>query len=792
MQKEFDHNNHHLEIVAPAGDVSALVSAVKFGADAVYFGLKEFTARMRADNFSIREAQDALHFLHEKGKKGYLALNILFKNDEINRLIEMLADIAQAGFDGVIIQDLGLYRLIHTYFPSIPLHASTQMVCYTLDGALQLQEMGFKRVVLSRELTFDEIRDIRRGTRIELEVFVHGALCYCFSGLCLFSSRIGGRSGNRGQCAQPCRKPYRVLPGGEKRHLFSTNDICLADEVGRLREIGVDALKIEGRMKGPYYAGAVSSLYRQLLDGTLLSSDEARTNLKIIYSRDFVEDYFGNRRARITQLECPGNIGLPIGRIASSARGFMTFRTSHSIELRDGLQLFRGKTPVVEFSLQHMKVGGKKAFSAPAGAVVSVRCDKKAERGDQVYLVSSQKLKQRYALTRADKIIGKDKVPVDIDVMIDAEGMHVGVAAHDIRDTYRFDVPVTASQKAGLTAAIMRTYFSRLGTTEFELRGFSARIPDNVYVPPAVLNDVRRELIHRFREKIGDERNALVQAVSGSAERELAAENYSPARGLRWSVKVDRIEYLDMLPADQFDRICIDAGCLTGPDVPWGALAKYQDALIIAMPALRVDGTDYGRLIDECVGRGFSRWQAQNIGDIHLFKKKGVPWHADYPLYCLNGMAGRQLIDMGALTVTASPEDDLSNLCANRIVCGDRGEVIVYQDTPLFVSKICAYKEMYGCASPAHCPRETMEIQNDEGDRFLVLNKECVSVVMHARPFCISQEILRLRDAGIGRCRIDFCFRRYDKARISYICDAVRKAKRVDESQTGNYARQLI
>lgn len=191
MQKEFEHNRHP-EIVAPAGDISALVSAVKFGADAVYFGLKEFTARMRADNFSIRDARDALHFLHERGKKGYLALNILFKNDEINRLIEMLADIAQAGFDGVIIQDLGLYRLIHAYFPSIPLHASTQMACYTLDGALQLQEMGFKRVVLSRELTFDEIRDIREGTRIELEVFVHGALCYCFSGLCLFSSHIGG------------------------------------------------------------------------------------------------------------------------------------------------------------------------------------------------------------------------------------------------------------------------------------------------------------------------------------------------------------------------------------------------------------------------------------------------------------------------------------------------------------------------------------------------------------------------------------------------------------------------
>lgn len=567
--------------------------------------------------------------------------------------------------------------------------------------------------------------------------------------------------------------------------------MCHADDVGRLREIGVDALKIEGRMKGPTYAGAVSSYYRQVIDRAPVSSEEARENLKLIYSRSFVEDYFGDRRARITQFQCPGNIGLQIGRVDSCARGFMTFRTSRGIELRDGLQLFREKTPVAEFSLRDMKVGGKKAYRAPAGAVVSVRCDKRAERGDQVYLVSSQKLKQRYALTKTDKVVGKGKIPVDIDVVIDAAGMDVIVSAYDVRDTYRFNVTVTASQKAGLTAAVMRDYFSRLGATEFELRGFSARIPDNVYVPPAVLNGVRRELIQRFRKKIADERNALVQTICGYAERETAVENYSPARDLRWSVKIDRIEYLDMLPAGQFDRIYLDAGCIDGSEAAWKEAAKYRDILTISMPVLRVDRVDYGRLIDECVGHGLSRWQAQHIGDIHLFKEKGLSWHADYPLYCLNGMAGRQLIDMGALTVTASPEDDLSNLCANRVVCGDRGEVIVYQDTPLFVSKICAHKEMYGCAA-SHCPRETREIQNDEGDRFLVITKECLSVVIHARPFCISQEILRLRDAGIRRCRIDFCFRRYDKARIAYICAAARAAKRVDESQKGNYDRRLL
>jgi len=789
----FEHDKKP-EIVAPGGDVGALIAAAAHGADAVYFGLKECTARMRAGNFTFAEARDALEYLHAKGKKGYLALNILFKNNEIRRLIDVLAEISCAGFDGVIIQDIGLYRLIRTYFPSLPLHASTQMACYTLDGARQLEDMGFKRIVLSRELSLEDIRSIREGTRVEVEVFIHGALCYCFSGLCLFSSHIGGRSGNRGQCAQPCRKLYRFAAGGGKRYLFSTNDMCLADYIAELRRIGVHALKIEGRMKGPHYAGSVSSFYRKLVDADRSAVLVPKDDLKLFYSRDFVEDYFGERGAEITRLECPSHIGLLIGRVAAYGRGRITFRPCRDIEVRDGIQLFRGTKLLGEFSIQDLAAAGKKSYRSVAGTVVSLQCPVFAARGDSVYLVSSQKMKQRYALTKIDKIIGRSKLPVDIDISVAGPVMEVHVASGTVRETYRYDIPATVSREEGLTAEIARAYFARLGTTDFRLRGFKARIPAGIYISPAALNDVRRETIRRCGEAIRAERKALARSVCDAVEKDLSCTGAVGGADMRWSVKIDRAEYLDMIPADRCERIYLDITSFKGQAVRTEAMEKYKHMLVLSMPLLRAGGIDYVKLMEEYACEGFTHWQAQNIGDIHAFRKRGLRWHADYPLYCLNRVAGKQLADMGALTLTASPEDDRENLCGNRALAGGgRGEVIVYQDTPLFVSRMCVYKYARGCGTPARCAFDDAEVEvvNDEGDRFLAINRRCTTVMIRREPYAISQYVSDVRRAGITRCRIDFCYRRYDRPRIADVCAAAFAERCVGESHSGNYLKSL-
>ncbi|HRZ87740.1 MAG TPA: U32 family peptidase, partial [bacterium] len=479
------------QIVAPAGDPAALVAALRYGADAVYIGLKEFSARMHAENFAVPAFQSAVAYAHRLGKKAYLALNTLFKDDEVSRVIEASASADLCGVDGIIIQDIGLYGILRRYFPSVRIHASTQMACYTLDGARQLADMGFSRVVLARELSLEEIRTIREGTAVELEVFVHGALCYSMSGLCLLSSHIGGRSGNRGRCAQPCRRRYRA-EDGRAGHYFSMNDLCAGGSARDLARIGIDALKIEGRMKGATYAGAVSAYYRDLLDGKEMEAERDR-ELKIIFSRESVRDYYGSRSRALTELDHPGNVGLFIGEVSGSACGRFTLTTAHALEVRDGLQLFYENRPIAAFSIAGMSVSGKKTFEAPAGVEVSIAHNGDVPSRARVYLVSSQRLNKAYAVPDPARELCPYRIPLDCRVAASAAGIDVDLSACGRGKRYHFDAPHAAAARKGLDEEMLRGYFSRLGGGAFELRSFSAAVEQGIFIPPTELNKARRE-----------------------------------------------------------------------------------------------------------------------------------------------------------------------------------------------------------------------------------------------------------------------------------------------------------
>src|SRR5580692_3224546 len=263
------------ELLAPAGDRAAMEAAVRGGADAVYFGLPGFNARARATNFEPAELRDTLSYLHAHGVKGYVALNTLVFDDELARLETAVRACADAAVDAVIVQDLGVAALVHAVAPSLPMHASTQMTCTDAASAELARSMGASRVILARELSLDDIAAIRAATDVELEVFVHGALCISYSGQCLTSEAIGGRSANRGACAQACRLPYELVVDGvlrdlgERAYLLSPQDLEGSAAIPRLVEIGVRSFKIEGRMKGPEYVAATTRLYRQSVDAVL-------------------------------------------------------------------------------------------------------------------------------------------------------------------------------------------------------------------------------------------------------------------------------------------------------------------------------------------------------------------------------------------------------------------------------------------------------------------------------------------------------------------------------------------
>lgn len=295
------------ELLAPAGNMDGFFGAVHAGADAVYLAGNQYGARAYADNFSEEELLACIRYAHLFQRKVYLAVNTLVKEAELEELPSFLAPLADAGLDGVIIQDFGVFHKVREHFPSLPLHVSTQMTVTGVYGALLMQEQGVVRIVPARELTLDEIRELKERTNLEIECFVHGAMCYCYSGQCLFSSILGGRSGNRGRCAQPCRLPY-----DNDQYPLSMKDLCSLDLLPELIDAGIDSFKIEGRMKKPEYAAGVTAVYRKYIDrycetGECFIDKKDIQMLQNLYTRSAIQNgYFHKHNgAEMITRSCP-------------------------------------------------------------------------------------------------------------------------------------------------------------------------------------------------------------------------------------------------------------------------------------------------------------------------------------------------------------------------------------------------------------------------------------------------------------------------------------------------------
>ena len=342
-----------IELLAPAGSREALTAAVESGADAVYLAGNMFGARAYADNFDEEGLREAIAFAHSRDVRVHVTVNTIVRDEEMAALSRYLRFLYEAGADAALVQDLGVYRLARQAAPDLPLHASTQMTVHNLEGVLLLQEMGFERVVLSRELSLEDIRYIMAHCQVEIETFVHGALCVCYSGQCLMSSMIGGRSGNRGRCAQPCRLPYTlvdetgadVLGKDAGQFLLSPKDLKTIELLPELLESGIASLKIEGRMKRPEYVAVVVDAYRRAIDAVeagrgLPRVAEDEKALAQIFNRDFTTAYLKGRPGRTMMSDSrPNNRGLLVGRVLENDRTAGRVKLKLSGDLSEGDQL---------------------------------------------------------------------------------------------------------------------------------------------------------------------------------------------------------------------------------------------------------------------------------------------------------------------------------------------------------------------------------------------------------------------------------------------------------------------
>jgi len=820
-----------VELLAPAGGLEAGLAALEYGADAVYLGLKRYSARADAQNFTLDELDRFLGHARtlDPVRRAFVTVNTLVLDHELDGLLETVGDLADLGVDALIVQDLGVARLVRRHFPELELHASTQLAVHSRAGVETMRELGFSRVILARELTLDEIRDAAAVPGIEVETFVHGALCYAYSGLCLFSSQLLGRSGNRGSCAYPCRDRWEVtsldgapLPERMKSGFaFSMKDLALPDHVEALRDAGVACLKIEGRKKAPTYVAATVDFYRRLLDGTLPAGERParEADLQATFARPWTSLYLDSRDDKdVADRDVVGHRGAPLGRIEAVVKSggvaALRFRTALPVARHDGLQVeIPGLDRPFGFGVSALRVVSRglatEAYEAPAGALVEVPLPDDyptVPLGAPVSLSSSQAVKQRYQHEQPNLATRRARRPARVTAEVSPAGLRVeattAVEGRTVRAAVELPGALEPARDAAKMAASARAAFEKLGDTRFALEALDWRDPAGHFVPVSRLNEARRALTAALDAAVTGDVRARVAAAR--AELDLPAPA-APAEGpAAFSVKVDRLETLDAFLPEDFadaDDVVVDLGLL-----PLRGLAERLDALgaragrerlRLGLPLI-VRGWEEKALRARVAAlreAGFRRWELTGPASWALLgitasDAGGLDLTSDWSLFAVNRAAADELAARGVGRVTLSTEDQRANLGALLGRLGARASVVVYEDSPLFISESCPYANLAGgCPGPAACTFERMELTSSHGGKALVVNERCRSFTLNDAPYNLSAHLGALRDAGARSLRVHLVHRPYPPERAVAIWRALRRGEAVTPGHTGSFDR---
>lgn len=527
-----------MKIVAPAGNMERFYAAVKAGAQEIYMGLKGFGARRNAENFTLEEYKEALDYAHKRGVRIFLTLNTIMMEKEMDFLYENLKALYEHGLDAVIVQDLGYFRYMKENFPDMEYHGSTQMTVGNHIEAEYLRKIGFKRVVLPREMTFEEIKKIRENTSIELEIFVSGALCICYSGNCYMSSFIGSRSGNRGMCAQPCRKEYTDSKGN-KGYLLSPKDQLMGyDEIQKLKEIGIESIKVEGRMKDPNYVFETVGYYSQMING-----EKAEERVSEIFNRGYSKGYFHGADSSLINKNYSYNLGKEIGLIFG-----------RELKLKDRVVLGDG---IIYLSKDYEKLGG--GYLNKIEVKGSKEARKSAESGETIFLKDvprgSKYIFRSFAKEVNDDVENKLK---KYDQKLDITGEFFGNLGEKpvlileavsnqgkkIRVEKLGENEIEAAAKRAATPEDIVEKLKESGDSTFNIVNVDCHISEGIFLPVSVIKSLRREaaaeleelLVKSYRRKAGrkyeipyeedEEREVILSVIVSNDAQEKAVKSY--------------------------------------------------------------------------------------------------------------------------------------------------------------------------------------------------------------------------------------------------------------------------
>ena len=771
MNLKYDLNKNQdrkIEILAPAGSYESFHAAIVAGADAVYAGGPKFGARAFAENFTEDQLLNAIDYAHLHQRKFYLTVNTLLKDYEIEQLPEYLEPLYQRGLDAVIVQDMGVLNVVRQYFPDMDIHASTQMTVTGVNGAQFLKENGAVRVVPAREISLEEVRNIKSVTGIEMECFVHGALCYCYSGQCLLSSLIGGRSGNRGQCAQPCRLPYTV--DGEKGYLLSLKDICTLDIIPDLIEAGIDSFKIEGRMKRPEYVAGVTSIYRKYVDLYLknpqkpyLVDDKDKEMLMDLFNRGgFHTGYYKQKNGRnMITIQKPNHIGVKVGTVLSQKGREVRMRALTDIAAGD----------LIEFKNEAQRYTTGK--SCKQGEVITILAPKgmRLPAGEVLYRVQSPEL-----LNTLEIMYSKGKV---IEKLYGYISMEAGKAAKLVvcKDEYSVEVEseqqVEAASSRPLDEERIKKQLQKTGNTEFAFDMLDVELHGEVFLPMQQLNEMRRKALEELEKKIQDSfhRKTAEKKVLQEEILDTASVKFSKKEN-KLSILVETQEQLEAVLENDNSVACIyvDSNLdTTGLDAElWNGISdrihKKNIEVFLAMPRIFRNQTIeiFEQAYDSILTRYFDGMLIRSMEEYQFLKSKNYSGNIrlDYNLYIMNRFAKqfwkKQGITYGTIPVELN-KSEIVNLDSKQ------DEMIVYGYIPAMVTAQCVTSTVHGCKKDCKITMLKDRYQNE----FPVKNqcRDCYNVIYNTAPLYLIDLKEDLEELNAERYRIQFSIENRDEVK---------------------------
>ncbi|MEQ2538052.1 MAG: DUF3656 domain-containing U32 family peptidase [Coprococcus comes] len=792
-----------VEILAPAGSMECLKAAIAAGADAVYTGGALFGARAYAHNLTEEELLEAIDYVHLHGRRLYLTVNTLIKDREMEKqMYDYLLPYYRQGLDAVIVQDIGLFRFIRKHFPDLPIHASTQMTLTGVDGAKFLEKEGAQRIVTSRELSMAEVKKIADETELEIESFVHGALCYCYSGQCLFSSFIGGRSGNRGQCAQPCRLLYRTPEAKRPQYLLSLKDICTLELIPEMIESGIYSFKIEGRMKKPEYAAAVAFQYRKYADLYLKYYEECpaeedpaayamkkyrvreedRQMLLDLYNRGgFHTGYYHTQNGReMISLNRPNHAGVPAVKVLAKKGRNVTAKALTDLYPQDIIELpmRKGREKADNYTCKDAVRKGMNV-QIPVFADTPFKRDEIWMRTRNSTLIDTlreefvnEKIKERICGTF--RLYPQEKATLTVKCR-DAEITVAGEKAQEA-----LSQPMSRER--------IEKQLRKTGNTEFEFSFLKAEIGEKVFLPMQSLNELRREALETLEKVICEKYRRSGEVKDPEEDKTELSMEEEVLSG--WTASVRTAEQMEViLEEEAIGRIYVD--CTMFPRiwekdsyVEW--ITKVHAAgkeIYLVMPYIFRERTrkQYEAAYNRIFGAGWDGILIANYESFAFLKEHGYTGRimTDYNLYEFNQESRKFWKEKGVFEFTAPVELTERELQDLRV---KDGEVIVYGYLPMMISAGCIQKTTRGCLKKSGQTTITDRYRNP----FVVKNEcdYCYNILYNYVPLYLGDRMEEVYQIGPGRIRLMFTTERQQEVR--QILSAYFEGKELPE---GTYTR---